>query len=268
MRIVFLGASELGYNCCEAILKAGHNVVGILTLGTEFSIKYRELKERTNVKNYLFKDFRDFETQYNIPVRIASQPVSEQYQLIEEWKPDLIVVIGWYYMIPKNIMELPNKGVIGIHASLLPKYRGNAPLVWAMINGEKETGISLFYIGDGVDEGDVIEQKSFSIEESDYIASVLKKTEVASIEVLIRNLPLLASGNAPKIKQDHSIATYFPKRNPEDGQINWEWEPSKIKNFIRAQSKPYPGAFTIINGKKIILWDADISYLMEDNETN
>jgi methionyl-tRNA formyltransferase len=144
MRIVFIGASELGYNCCESCIKEGHSIVGIITLGKEFSIKYKEQKERTKVTNVLYKDFKNFQDQYNIPVIVAEHPIAHAYDVIESWKPDLIIVIGWYYMIPEKIMNLPNKGVIGIHASLLPKYRGNAPLVWAMINGEKETGVSLF----------------------------------------------------------------------------------------------------------------------------
>jgi methionyl-tRNA formyltransferase len=258
MRIVFIGASELGYNCCDYCIKNGHSIVGIITLEKEFSIKYKEQQERKRVKNYLYKDFKNFERIHSIPVVVAGQPISEAYDVVQTWKPDLIIVIGWYYMIPQKIMNLPEKGVIAIHASLLPKYRGNAPLVWAMINGEKETGVSLFYIEKGTDEGDIIGQERFTIEEEDHIADILKKAEEASKILLGKYLPLISLNNAPRIKQDHSFATYFPKRSPEDGLIDWNWEPQKIKNFIRAQSKPYPGAFTHINGKKIILWDAEI----------
>ncbi len=262
MRIVFLGATELGFNCCEAIIKAGHSVVGILTLGTDFSIKYKSNPERTTVKNYLFKDFKSFE-EFGIPVSVARHPVVDYYKTIEQWMPDLIIVVGWYYMIPDHIMHLPSKGVVGIHASLLPKYRGNAPLVWAMINGEKHSGVSLFYIGEGTDNGDIIDQKSFPIDESDTISNVLAKAEEKSIELLQNNLPLIAEGKAARVKQNEAEATYFPKRVPEDGQVDWSWDIQRIKNFIRAQTKPYPGAFTVIDGKKVILWDADILPLQD-----
>jgi methionyl-tRNA formyltransferase len=258
MRIVFIGASALGYTCCEAIINAGYSIVGVLTLGKEFSIKYKNQTQRSHVKNYLYKDFNDFTIRNNVPVVTATEPVNESYQVVEKWKPDLIVVIGWYYFIPQSIMKLPPKGVIGIHASLLPKYRGNAPLVWAMINGETETGVSLFYIEKGVDEGDIIGQKSFTISEQDYIADVLQKASDASVELLRENLPLISADKADRLSQDHTLATIFPKRSPEDGLINWEWETKKIKDFIRAQSKPYPGAFTIINNKKLIIWQAEI----------
>jgi methionyl-tRNA formyltransferase len=172
--------------------------------------------------------------------------------------PDLIVTVGWYFMIPKRMREIAPLGCIGIHGSLLPKYRGGAPLVWAIINGEKETGLTLFYLEDGVDDGDIIDQKSFPIEEEDTIKDLLVKLEEDSIKVLLNNLPKIEKGNAPRIKQDETIATYVPQRKPEDGEINWEWDSKRIKNFIRAQTKPYPGAFTFMKNKKIIIWDASI----------
>lgn len=261
MRIVFIGASSLGYKCCEAIINSKNNVVGILTLGDEFSIKYSNQKERINVKNYLHKDFNDFKIRYNIPVITAKQPMAKAYLNINQWQPDLIIVVGWYYMIPELVLKYPSKGVIAIHASLLPKYRGNAPLVWAMINGEKRTGVTLFYIKNGIDEGDIIAQTIFDILEDDYISNVLVKAEISSIQLLIQYLPLIANNSAPRLIQDSSEATYFPKRNPDDGMIDWNWEENKIRNFIRAQSRPYPGAFTILGNKKVIIWDADIKSL-------
>jgi len=145
-----------------------------------------------------------------------------------------------------------------MHASLLPKYRGGAPLVWAMINGEEKSGLTFFYLEDGVDNGDVISQKEISIEESDYISDLIDKTTAAALEIIDESIPSLAENRAPRIRQDESQATYVPQRKPEDGKIDWSWDARRIKNFIRAQSKPYPGAFTEINGKKVTIWNADI----------
>jgi methionyl-tRNA formyltransferase len=252
-----MGASELGFDCCKAILDAGHNVVGIFTIPQQFDIKYKDQQERIKVKNYLYKDFRSFASN-TLPVVVVEDKMVAYYEQLADMKPDLILVIGWYYMIPQKMIDLAPKGAIGIHGSLLPKYRGNAPFVWAMINGEKETGVSLFYFEKGVDEGDIIAQKKIAIEDKDTIKEILEKARVASVDVLLECLPQLANGTAPRIEQDHSQATIFPKRTPEDGKIDWDWDAKRIKDFIRAQTKPYPGAFTIIDNKKVIIWDADI----------
>lgn len=255
MRIVFFGASELGYKCCEMLINRGHNVVGIFTIPKTFSISYSKDKPITNV---LHKDFQSLGEEYRIPVYSVEGNMASYYEKIKSLNPDFLLVIGWYYMIPKSIREIATKGCAGIHASLLPKYRGGAPLVWAIINGEKDTGISFFYFEDGVDDGDIIAQRSFPIEDNDTIADLLKKVEYSSLAVLEEYVPLIGQGKATRITQNNSLATYVPQRKPEDGEINWDWEPDRIKNFIRAQTKPYPGAYTVINRKKIIIWDADI----------
>jgi len=256
MRIVFFGASELGYTCCEYLIKNGHNVVGIFTIEQEFKISY---SPNGPVKNYLFKDFRAIGNTYNIPTYIINGNLKDYYDQLISLKPDFFLVIGWYYMIPEKFLLLAQKGTVGIHASLLPKYRGNAPLVWAMIKGEKETGISLFYLAEGVDLGDIIAQEAFLIDEQDTIKDLLEKTTIASLKILKNYIPKIAEGIAPRFKQDHSNSSTYPKRSPEDGLIDWKWDCERIQNFIRAQTKPYPGAFTIINGKKVIIWDASIT---------
>ena len=255
MRIVFFGASELGYDCCENLIISEHSIVGIFTIEQEFNISYSPDKP---VKNYLFKDFKELGRKYNIPVYVVNGNLNNYFNELENLRPEFILAVGWYYMIPKKMLALAEKGGAGIHGSLLPKYRGNAPLVWALINGETETGVSFFYFADGVDEGDIIAQEKFIIEENDTISEVLDKLKFASIKVLNINIPLIENGNAPRFTQDHSNATIFPKRSPEDGEINWNWGSIQIKNFIRAQTKPYPGAFTFIKNKKVIIWDADI----------
>lgn len=261
MRILFVGASELGFECCESIIKAGHNVVGIITLPQEFEIKYKDEADKLKVRNYLFKNFNYFSEEYDIPVFCTDGKLAGYYDQIKNLSPDLILVIGWYYMIPEKIMQIAPKGSIGIHASLLPKYRGNAPLVWAIINGETKTGVSLFYFEKGVDEGDIISQEEFDIDPKDTIKEVLEKTKTASKNILLQSLPQIANGTSGRTPQDNSKATLFPKRTPKDGLIDWNRDSEAIRNFIRAQTRPYPGAYTIINGKKVIIWDADVNEL-------
>ena len=148
-------------------------------------------------------------------------------------------------------------GAGGIHASLLPKYAGGAPLVWAMINGETQSGVTLFRLDSGVDDGDIIGQEAFEIGIDDTINEVYEKATKSSISLLMRTISQPIS-EVNYVPQERELIEIWPQRNHEDGEIDWNWDVQGIKNFIRAQSKPYPGAWTIIEGKKIIIWQADI----------
>ncbi|WLT31795.1 methionyl-tRNA formyltransferase [Geothrix sp. PMB-07] len=255
MRIAFFGASELGRRCCAHILDQGlGEIVGIFTLPAAFNISYSSKP----VVNVLHADFHGLAAQHGIPVVEAAHGMRECQPHLTHMAPDLIICIGWYHMIPKSMRDLAPLGCIGIHASLLPKYRGGAPLVWAMIQGERETGVSLFHFGEGVDNGDLILQKSFEIGEGDTIKEVLKSAEAASLDLLSEALPRIKEGTALRIVQREEEAFRMPQRSPEDGLIDWTWDSRRIRNFIRAQTRPYPGAFTFIEGRKVILWDAEV----------
>jgi len=257
MKTVFMGASSLGYACCERLLTKGANIVKIFTVPKEFNIVYKKGDLKT-VKNVNYADFDELGKKYGIPVIEVSTKLSDYEDLYLSLAPDFALAIGWYHMIPSSFLEVTPRGVAGIHGSLLPKYRGNAPLVWAMINGEEETGVSLFYFEKEVDSGDLIAQKKIPIVETDTISDLLEKAKLASVEILDENYPLLIANQITAVPQNHSEATEFPARSPKDGEIDWSWERRRIRDFIRAQTRPYPGAFTIINGKKVTIWDADV----------
>lgn len=255
MKLVFFGSSELGHQCCRMIIENRlADVVGIVTQPRSFNTSYAD----TKVTNVLYRNFHSLGEEFDIPVIEVIETISKHKGQLAAMNPDFLLVIGWYFLIPQSIRNLAPLGCSGIHASLLPKYRGGSPLVWAIINGEQQTGISLFYFDDGVDSGDIIAQESFAIGEQETIRDVLVKAENASINVLKQYLPEIARGKAPRIKQKHDEAIYVPQRCPEDGKIDWRWDTGQIRNFIRAQTKPYPGAFTLLDGKKVIIWDADI----------
>lgn len=262
MRTVFLGASRLGYECCRALLASGKEIAHIFTLPETFSIKYAG-EDRRAVKNALHADLRELGVEFGVPVTEVNGKLGGHEAAFKALAPDFILAIGWYHMIPSPILKLPPKGTAGIHASLLPKYRGNAPLVWAMIEGERETGVSFFYFSEGVDEGDLIGQKAFPIEREDTIAEVLAKATEASIELLLETYDAIARGTLESVPQDHTMATVYPPRKPEDGEIDWAWPAERIRNFIRAQTRPYPGAFAIIEGKKVTIWDASVEETRE-----
>lgn len=258
MRIVFFGASQVGYRCCEALLEMGQHVVGLFTIPRDFSISY---SPGTPVTNVQYRDFHALGAAHDIPVVSVNGKMGAYADQLTALQPDLLVVVGWYYMIPASLRALAPMGCVGIHGSLLPKYRGGAPLVWALIEGETETGMSLFHFTDGVDDGDIVGQIRFPIAPRDTIADLLIKGEVAA-EALVREyIPQMALGTAPRVPQHHADATVWPQRRPDDGRIDWSWDAARIDRFIRAQTHPYPGAFTEIDGKRVRIWAGDIEPL-------
>jgi methionyl-tRNA formyltransferase len=250
--ILFFGANDLGYSCCERLLEKGHNLKAIFTIPKKFSISYA----KDGVTNYLFRDFRDLARKFDVPLVEIERNINDQatQDQIKSLRPDLLLVVGWYYMIGKDVRSLAPLGCVGIHNALLPRYRGGAPLNWAMINGEKMVGTTLFHMGAGVDDGDIIAQKTVSVQEDDYIEDVLVKIKKVAIEMLEQALPSILDGTAPKIPQNHALACVFAQRKPEDGKIDWTWDQQRIHNFVRAISRPYPGAFTHRDGHKILIY--------------
>jgi len=255
-KIVFIGASGFGFNCLKVVSGIpGVQISGVISNRESFSISYN----KKGVQNVLYVDFETYCTEQSIPFYRMNDSMQEKElsEFLEKYDPDLVIVVGWYHIIPKTLLK--KYKFSGLHASLLPDYSGGAPLVWAIINGEKKTGLTFFMFDEGVDTGDIIGQETVEITEDDTIKTLYEKIEKAGFGLLKKFVPKLVNGTVHFIKQDHSNRRVFPQRSPEDGLIDWTWDSKRIKNFIRAQTKPYPGAFTIINGKKIIIWDADIT---------
>jgi methionyl-tRNA formyltransferase len=258
MRIVFMGATELGWNCCRAILEIGQEVVGIFSIPRQFRISW----SAAPVTNVQYKSFEDLAADHSIRLVHVTRKMSdpEYRETLRELRPDILMVVGWYYMVPRVLREMAMLGAVGLHASLLPKYRGGAPLVWATINGETQTGVSFFYFADGVDDGDIIGQRSFEIAFDDDIAALVNKASQASVELLREYVPRLAAGRAPRIPQDHSQATFVSQRKPEDGLIDWQrLSARQVYDWVRAQTRPYPGAFTFLHDEKVTIWKSTFS---------
>lgn len=169
---------------------------------------------------------------------------------------DLMFAVSWRYLIPPRVYQRPRLGTFVFHDSLLPKYRGFAPTVWAMINGEDHTGVTLFEIAEGIDEGPIVDQKCVFIGPDDTIDTVMEHVTQAYLELLGQNLDDLLKGTAKRIPQDHSQATYTCKRLPEDNQIDWAASTNDIYNLIRAVGAPYPGAYTYLSDRKLRIWSA------------
>lgn len=177
-------------------------------------------------------------------------------RLEERRNIDLMFAVSWRFMIPPKVYNRPRQGTFVFHDSLLPRYRGFAPTVWAIINGEDQTGVTLFEIAEGMDEGDVVAQQSVPIGPDDTIAQVMEHVTAAYLSLLEQNLDGLLSGTVRRFPQDHSQATYTCKRLPEDGMIAWSESTQRVYDLIRGLTMPYSGAYTYQGGRKLRIWGA------------
>lgn len=225
----------------------GSKSLGLHVLKTVYEINKESLSgcvtfDDSNDERSVLTDISEFCAINDIGIEIINKP-SELKSVIRKIKPEFCLVSGWYWIIDENTINICSDGIIGIHASLLPRYRGFAPLVWAIINGETETGVSMFYFDSRIDEGDLIDQRRIDISYEDHICDVLLKVEKTVLKMVEENYELLLDGKANRFKQLTKNISYCAKRIPDDGKIDWNNNKEYIYNFIRAQTKPYPCAF-------------------------
>lgn len=182
---------------------------------------------------------------------------------------DNILSINYLFILEPDVLSKAANLAVNFHGSLLPKYRGRTPHVWAIINGERETGITAHLMNEKCDDGDIVRQLIVPIGADDTGASILQKYNEQYPDLVSQVIDDIESGQIKSRKQDISLATYFGKRTPEDGEINWEWQKERIRNWVRAQANPYPGAFTFVNGHKVIINRVSFSdYGFVDTITN
>lgn len=191
--------------------------------------------------------------QKKIPLFIGNPRNKKVNRFIAHKECDVIASVNYLFLIQKNIIDLAKDLCFNIHGSLLPKYRGRTPHVWAIINNEKVTGISAHVIDEGCDTGAIIKQIEIPISKSDTGATILDKYKKSYVPLIEEVLEKHQSNQLIYNRQDESKATYFGKRTPEDGQIDWNWQAERIVNWVRAQAYPYPGAFTFYKDRKITI---------------
>ena len=194
---------------------------------------------------------------WKIPV-YEVESIREDQNLIQELEPDIIIMCGWRQIVPSSLLSIPPHGIVGFHPTLLPIGRGPAPIINSIVEGFTETGVTMFYLNEGLDSGDIIGQSQFSITNEDYAIDVYNKVTLATKLLIRQYLPQIVKGNAPRIQQDHSKATYFPKRTLEDNEIFIDVDDvNTALRKIRALSYPYQGAFIRLSGEKLIILKAD-----------
>ena len=244
MRVVFIGCVEIGLKCLRQILQDGYGVAAVFTLAKRYAAKTSG-----------FVDFGPLARRYGCRVwRVKDINSAANIQRVRACAPDLIVVCGWQRLLAEKILTIPPLGVVGFHSSLLPKYRGRAPVNWALINGERRSGVTMFFCNAKADTGDIIAQRAFPIVIDDTCATVYDKSAHAACRLLHEYLPRIAAGKAPRRRNPSGRYKLWTKRNPGDGLIDWTKSPRQIHDWIRAQTHPYPGAFTYLGGRRYYVW--------------
>lgn len=257
LNIVFMGTPEFAVPSLEKLIESGHNVMLVITQpdkpkGRGKKISYSPVKECA-IKN----NIEVFQ-----PPKLKNN--KEIFDKLSQLNPDLIVVAAYGKILPEEILQIPRYGCINVHASLLPKYRGAAPINWAIINGEKETGITIMYMEKGLDTGDILLQMSIPILEEDNSETIHDKLAVLGGNALIDAINKMEDGALMPVKQDDSKATYAPILEKSIGLINWQKDAVEIKNLVRGL-RPWPVAYTYYKGNMLKIWAAEV-YSYEGKE--
>lgn len=239
MRILFMGTPEFAVPSLD-VLNSEYEIVGAFTKIDKPNMRGKKIK---------FTPVKEYALEHNIPVYQPNTLKSEETQnLIKELNPDLIVVVAYGKILPKEIIEMPKYGVINVHSSLLPKYRGAAPINAALIHGEEESGVSIMYIAEELDAGDVILTVKTKITDEDTFLTLHDRLKELGAEGLIEAVRLIEKEEAPRTPQNHSEATFVRPFSKEDCRIDWSKSEREIFNFVRGMN-PFSSAFTTCEDK-------------------
>jgi len=243
MRCLLFAYSEIGAVALETLLQLGENVVGAVT------------HEDNPREERWWRSVREMAQERGIPVVTPKDPNTDDIlQWARALKPDILFSFYYRQMLRRPLLQLAPLGAFNLHGSLLPKFRGRAPVNWAIIEGATETGLTLHEMTERADAGQIVDQAAVPILEDDNARDVFEKLVPQARLILQRTVPLLRGGNAPRRAQDEAQSSYFGARTPADGQIDWRWPSRRVHNMVRALTRPYPGAFTYLDGKKIFIW--------------
>lgn len=245
-RILFFGYSEVGYACLSLLIERGDNVVALIT------------HEDNPSEKIWFKTPAVAAKEKGIPVFTPeSVNTPEWREKIAALKPDLILSVYYRHMIGTKILALPPLGAWNMHGSLLPKYRGRAPINWAVLHGESRIGMTLHRMVKSADAGAVVDQEGVEIGPRDTAEQAFRKVLPCARTVLARQIGALLAGTARETPQDEAQANCFSGRKPEDGRIVWAQTSVQIFNLIRAVTDPYPGAFADVGAARLMVWWAE-----------
>lgn len=255
MRVIFMGTPDFATGTLEEIVLAGHEVVGVVT---------QPDKPKGRGKTLMPTPVKEVAMKYELPVYQPKKVREPEFvEILRSLKPDVMVVAAFGQIISKEILEMPKYGCINVHASLLPAYRGAAPIQWAVINGEKESGVTIMQMDEGIDTGDMIEKVVVSIAEDETGGSLFEKLSQAGAKLCVKVLKALEEGKSVREKQPEESTTPYAKMiDKKMGAINWENSAKEIEQLIRGLN-PWPSAYTKLQGKTLKIWRAAV--LFEDS---
>jgi methionyl-tRNA formyltransferase len=246
MRIGWISFHREGFPALEALLERGTRVEAVLTLAPE------QLAKRSGAV-----DYAPLAGRFGVPLhRVAKLNHPASAALLVGLSLDVAFVLGWSEIIHPPALTSCRLGMIGAHASLLPHNRGSAPINWALIRGETHWGNTLQWLADSVDAGDIIDQVAFPISDYDTCATLYEKVAASNRDMVLRLIPRLLAGERPGRPQPVSDDPILPRRRPEHGRIDWSQDARAVYNFIRALTRPYPGAFALLDGRRWRVWQA------------
>ena len=258
MKIIYMGTPDFAKKSLEAIYNAGHEILAVVTNPDKPKGRGMKMME-SPVKQYAVeKGLKIYQPE---KVKNNTQFIEE----MKELKPDVICVVAYGKILPKEILDIPSKGCINVHGSLLPKYRGAAPIQWAIINGEKTTGVTTMYMDIGMDTGDMILKKEIAIGENETTGELWERLAKIGAELLVETLQKIEDGTAPRIPQGEQF-TMAPMLNKEMSKIDWENKSAEqIKNLVRGLN-PIMGTYSYINEKKVKFWKVETAKELPNNK--
>ncbi|HET7922727.1 MAG TPA: formyltransferase [Gammaproteobacteria bacterium] len=239
-RAVVFAYHNVGVRCLSALLAQGMKVALVVT------------HEDDPNETIWFGSVRKLAELHHIPVATPADPNTHDFvQQVKALAPDFLFSFYYRYMLKAPLLKIPHQGALNMHGSLLPKYRGRVPVNWAVLHGERETGASLHYMEIKPDAGDLLDQQAVPILPDDTAAEVFDKVTAAAEMVMVRSLPGLVAGTAPRTPLNLASGSYYGRRRPEDGRIDWRQPAQAVHNLIRAVAPPYPGAFSVAGKQHI-----------------
>ncbi|MEE6262502.1 methionyl-tRNA formyltransferase [Plantactinospora sonchi] len=250
MRVVMFGYQTWGHRTLQALLDSEHEVSLVVT----------HPKSEHAYEKIWDDSVAELAEKHDVPVLVRQRPGdAELLDRLRAAQPEIIVATNWRTWIPPEIFNLPPRGTLNVHDSLLPAYAGFAPLIWALINGESEVGVTAHMMDETLDAGDIVLQRAVPVGPTDTATDLFHRTLELFGPITVDALALIASGRTDWVRQDRSKASFFHKRSVEDSRIDWTRPADEIERLVRAQSDPYPNAFTHHDGERLRILGARVS---------
>jgi UDP-4-amino-4-deoxy-L-arabinose formyltransferase/UDP-glucuronic acid dehydrogenase (UDP-4-keto-hexauronic acid decarboxylating) len=246
-RCVLFAYQEAGYACMEALLETGAPIAALFT------------HTDSPGEEIWWRSCADLAGAHAIPVYTPEKIGAEELELLRALAPAVIYSFYYRNLLPVAVLRCAPLGAYNLHGSLLPRYRGRAPVNWMIVNGETQGGVTLHHMVERADAGDIVAQCAVAIDDGDTALTLYRKIVALAAALLREYHPQIIAGCAPRRPQDLSAGSYYGRRRPEDGRIDWSWPARRIFNLVRAVTHPYPGAFGFAGGRKVVVWQARIA---------